>query len=273
MLSSFVCGAGADGQSVMIAAGAPGGSYRDLYAANLERLLAGHEVEIKSTSGSGENLELLADGKVDLAFAQTDVYADFLLGDTARYASVQVLGRVAAECVYIATRKAGAIAKFAQLGNTIDDRSARIALGPATSGMRGTWRYMSHLQPALKRAQIFDDGGVLALNRLALGGYDAVGWVTDPENRDHSMLQAVMANDDLELLGVDDPSLSGALPNGVKVYEPRTLKLRNGWFAPRMKTICTSSLLLARAGASPELLQRVSNILSLETDELTKPRP
>ncbi|MBW2275064.1 MAG: hypothetical protein JRG96_17495 [Deltaproteobacteria bacterium] len=263
-------GARADGHAVKIAAGLPGGSYYEIYAANLKRLLPDHAVSIESTAGSRENLELLVEGKADLGFAQTDVYADLLLGNPDRYAGLKSLGTLAEECVYLAVRKDGRITELVQLGEADDGRAARIALGPPTSGMPGTWEYMTHLMTSLAAAEVVDDGGIAAVDRLAAGGVDAVGWVTDPDNRHHVMLQAVLNDDALRFLDLQDSRLTGTLPSGIKVYGRKKVKLEGGLFGARAATLCTSGRLLARPGASPELVEAISLILKDQLDTLTE---
>lgn len=63
----------------------PGGGfpvYGDAYAAALAAADAGLTVKPRSTKGSGENVELLAAGKLDLALVSGEVASDVLLGLT-----------------------------------------------------------------------------------------------------------------------------------------------------------------------------------------------
>jgi TRAP-type uncharacterized transport system substrate-binding protein len=126
-----------DAKVVWIASGTPGGTYRDAYARNLQRELRGYEVFHRETSGSGENLDLLADSDVDIGFAQADIYAARLKQAPQRYAGLVPLGKLADECVYIAHRKHGAVRKLTQLGEPVDDRPARIAVGRGAAACAG----------------------------------------------------------------------------------------------------------------------------------------
>jgi tripartite-type tricarboxylate transporter receptor subunit TctC len=162
----------ADDQTVWIASGTPGGTYRDMYARNLARQLRDYKVFHRETSGSGENLDLLATGKADLAFSQADIYAARLKESPDRYGDLVLLGKLSDECVYIAHRAAGPVRSLGQLGESVDGRPARIAVGPEQSGASGTWHYLTLLQPALAVASVRHDSGTLALNQLVVGAFE-----------------------------------------------------------------------------------------------------
>jgi TRAP-type uncharacterized transport system substrate-binding protein len=257
---------------VWIASGTPGGTYRDAYARNLQRELRGYEVFHRETSGSGENLDLLADGTADIGFAQADIYAARLKQAPQRYAGLVPLGKLADECVYIAHRKHGAVRKLAQLGEPVDDRPARIAVGPEQSGMRGTWHYFTLLDPRLAAASALEGSGTLALNQLLVGAFDAVGWVTDPGNLKHKLLRAVHANDELQLMVLDDPALASSLPNGTRIYSIETVAIDAGWRPEKLKTVCTSAMLFARSGADPELVSKLADLVSLNRNRIVPSR-
>ena len=119
-------------------------------------------------------------------------------------------------------------------------------------------------------------GGPLAINRLVGGVIDAVLWVTDPSNLEHEMLRAVKANGELALMNVTDPSLEYTMPDGPVIYELMTVHTGGGWFrtklfAPRIKTLCTAALVLARKGTAPDVLDIVTKAVSLNRDELIGP--
>ena len=260
----LLCGAvhAAEKPKVWIASGESGGTYRGIYAKNFERQLRGYDVFHRMTTGSGENLELLVSGKADLAFAQADIYAAQLRQDPERLEDVVVIGRIATECVYIAYRRGGAVESLAQLGQPVDGRPAKIAVGPASGGASGTWSHLAILDPALANAAVDHGGDTLALNQLALGGYEAVIWVTDPINLRHKLLQALRANDELELMPIVDPKLVYTLPSGTSIYERRKVALEDGWRADKLDTICTGALVLARKNSAPEFIQKLAEIVS-----------
>jgi len=261
----LLCGAvqAAEKPAVWIASGESGGTYRRVYANNFEKQLRGYKVFHRMTKGSGENLELLVSGKADVAFAQADIYAAQLRQDPGRLENVVMIGRIASECVYIAYRRGGAVESLAQLGQPVDGRPAKIAVGPAPRGASGTWSHFATLDPALANAAVDHGGDTLALNQLAAGVYDAMIWVTDPNNLRHKLLQAVRANHELKLMPIDNPKLVYTLPSGTKIYERREVALEEGWRADKLNTVCTGALVLARKNSDPEFIQKLANIVSM----------
>jgi TRAP-type uncharacterized transport system substrate-binding protein len=259
--------------TLRLATGQTGQTYHRVYGVRLRRFLRQFDVRFRTTDGSVQNVEMLADGDADIAFAQADVYASAVRRDPERYANILVLGRLADECVYIAHRKDGAVQSFDDLKQSVGDRRPRVAVGSPESGGSYTWSYLATLDPALEGPTLEDLGGTLAINKLAGGVIDAVVWVTDPVNLDHEMLRAVNANDDLELMDVSDPKLGLTLPDGLRIYEMMKVRTGNGWFggglfAPRVETVCTAALVLAREGTNPRALEIVTDAVSLNRDEL-----
>jgi TRAP-type uncharacterized transport system substrate-binding protein len=251
----------------VLASGERGRTYHDIYGANLVQLLPAFRVENRATKGSGENLDLLAEGNADLGFAQADVYALRLRRNRSRYGALTVIGRLTEECVYVARRTGGAPGSLAALAGEGSDGKARVAVGPQGGGMAATWSLLATLDPALANAAVSNTGGALALNQLSIGVLDAVGWVTDPRNRNHVLLKAVQANPELELLPIDDTKLEHALADGTHVYQIQAVPLP-GRDAPPLRTLCTSAMIFAKKGANPRLVEAVAQVLSLEREKL-----
>jgi len=268
LVALFSSSALADDTQIWMASGLAGGTYQ-VYARNLAKLLRGYDARYRPSTGSGQNLDLLADGQADIAFSQADVYASRLSSDPVRYEKLLVIGKLADECVYIAHRRAGPVTDLAGLGAPVGGRPARIAAGAQGGGMSGTWRHLAALDPSLGAAEVIYEGDTLALNQLAVGAFDAVGWVTDPENLGHKMLQAVIKNDALHIMSLNEPSLLSALPDGTRIYDARDVRLAKGGRAPKIQTICTSAWLLARKDAKPELVSKLADVLSLSLNRVT----
>ncbi len=113
-------------QHIVLATGEETGAYH-LYGQRLAELLAanGTQVDLRSTAGSVENLELLTEGNaVDLAFVQSGI------ADSANVDSLVAIGTMYLEPLWL----------FARSGLLIDDlgdlQGQRIAIGARGSGTR-----------------------------------------------------------------------------------------------------------------------------------------
>jgi ABC-type nitrate/sulfonate/bicarbonate transport system substrate-binding protein len=252
-----------------IASGLPGGTYRSVYAVNLERLMPDYKFYYHKSTGSADNLELLAAGKADLAFAQADVYAAKLAARPGEFEDLLVLGKLAEECLYLVYRRNGKLTAFDQLLEEPEEEVVyTLAAGDAKGGMSGTWDYIVSIKPELAHVKVDHMGDTLALNQLAVGRFDMVGWVTDPTNYQHKLLEATLANQALQLMNVKESTLVSALPDGTQIYHAKTVKLDEGWRAAKLNTICTSGLLFARRDADPKLLNKVADLISLDIDRI-----
>ncbi len=267
LLASSTAGAQASRGDVL-ASGERGRSYHDIFGKNIVKMLPAFRLENRATSGSVENLELLADGKVDLGFAQSDVYAQRIRSDRKRYGTITVVGRLVEECIYLVGRRDGPVQNLADLGAKVDGRPARIAVGLEGSGMSVTWSLLSKLTPSLAAAKVVHTGGVLSLNQLGLGMLDAVSWVNDPHNRDQVLLQAALTAPELVLLPITDPALEHKLDDGTPIYNLASVALTNGRNAPLHSTLCTTALVFAAANANPRLVEKVSQALTFQRDTI-----
>ena len=263
LLLSNLTGFAASAQDarISIASGVSGGTYRGVYAADLEKQLTDYTVIHRLSSGSGENLEMLADGRAAFGFAQADVYAVRLAADPERFGDLTVLGRLGVECLFIAVRKDGPIHTLAELGGSVGDRPPEIAIGPPQGGASGTWQHLALLAPGLTAAIAHPVGDRMALRYLERGTFDAVVWVTDPSNFDHRMLRAVRESAQLELLDVDDEAFTSTLPDGSQVYETGQVRVeKNG---TPTQTVCTSAILLAGSEPDPAAMKRARRMRGL----------
>jgi len=255
--------------TVRIASGIPGGTYRDIYAENLAKELTGQKVIQRDTSGSGENFELLVSGEAEIAFIQADVYASRLQEEPYLRDGLVVLGKLGDECIFIAGRKKGPVTSVSALGEPVEDRPARIAVGPEASGMNGSWDYMVTLEPSLAETSIVHAEGIRALNLLGKGDVDAVGWVTDPNNLEHKMLVNMHKNNALALMPLDSTTFSGTLPDGSRVYKAKEVTTSKGVVrSTKLKTVCTSALVVGRSDRTPELVTQVSELLTERGDRI-----
>lgn len=254
---------------IRVASGRKGFTYRSVYAPNLEKLMRGYKFLYVESEGSGQNLDMLADGKANVAFAQMEAYEEKRSADPKRYAKVLLIGRIAPECVYFARRKGGPITSLDSIAAKAASGGATVAVGDEGSGMAATWSYLRQRVPGLAAVKIDHTRGTLALNQLAVGAFDAVGWVTDPDNDDQKMLRAVLANDALELMPIKDAALLAPLPDGVRVYEARTVGIGGGAKgSSNLETVCTSAMLFTRTDAGSRLIDKLSDEVSLHRDKI-----
>jgi TRAP-type uncharacterized transport system substrate-binding protein len=273
-LASLAAGAAlaATGKDVIwVASGPEGGTYLEFYARNLATQMSDYRILPRRSTGSRENLRLLAAGEVQLAFAQADAYATWLDGNPEQQDDLLIVGRLADECAYIAVRTEGPLRTLTQLAAPAEGRVARVAVGPAEGGMSVTWSYLVGLEPGLAAAEVLHDGDTLALNQLAVGRFDAVGWVTDPKNLDHKLLRTVHANDALELMDLDSRAFESALPDGTRIHERRTVEITRGPRPETLRTVCTSALLLARSDIDKDLLRKLADLVGMHRDRLLPP--
>lgn len=274
MLTSLAQAAIAAEPEVRIASGIAGGTYHEVYAANLARELSGYRASVLEASGSGQNFELLVAGKAPLAFVQADVYASHIKEEPYLQDGLVVLGRLADECIYIAGRKNGPVQSVRDLGQPVGEGAARIAVGPEESGMADSWDYLVTLKPALAEASILHTEGTRALGQLAAGEIDAVAWVTDPGNLGHKMLQSVNGDRALAFLPLDDPKLAKVLPDGTQVYAPRRVTTKKGLLRSRkLDSLCTSAVVVGRRDRMPTgLADTVTKLLREDRDRSVSSR-
>jgi len=236
-----------------LASGIAGGTYHDVYAPALDASVEGWAIEAQPTGGSTENLDLLADGKVDLALAQTDVYASRVAEEPDVFGPLVIIGPIAEECVFIAYRKGGEVDDFDDLAADVGDRAALINLGTSQGGMEETWNYVSSVLPEHANADVDSRAGDVALDALLAGELDAVAWMTDPGNADHILLQKVRDHAGLAFLDIDDARLVDIRVADLVVYHPRRIPVA-GSPGDAIETICTSALLVARPDAPEGLM-------------------
>jgi TRAP-type uncharacterized transport system substrate-binding protein len=256
---------------VVIAGGTPGATYQS-YAINLRSRLPAFRTTTRSTKGSIENLELLADGKADIGFAQVDAYAALVRADPERFGQIGIVGNLSDECIFIAYRKEGRVETLLDLQNSEGPRP-KLAVGSPESGMHATWTFLQVIEPAFGATEIQFTEGTLAINHLATGLTDAVGWVSDPRNQEHKLLRAVHANRALGLLSLENPDLAHELDNGTRIYELREVPVTSSFSPETVATLCTSSMIFTKPGAEPALVQAVSDVLSLDRKSILKLRP
>ena len=189
-----------------------------------------------TTDGSGQNLELLADGSVNVAFVQGDVYNHWINSHPAYADKFTVIVTDRTEHVQLIMRD----------GMTEDDlqkKGAKVFVGLQKSGGAGSWRNMQLLEPNYIAEPVYGELDQLAINDLVNKKYDAIIRTShiDPSNEFTMKVNSTKGlyfadvddsdlNDKIKLNGEEKPvynftseiyNKSGFLNKSVKLIETR----------------------------------------------------
>ena len=153
-----------------------------------------------TTDGSGQNLELLADGSVNVAFVQGDVYNHWINSHPAYADKFTVIVTDRTEHVQLIMRD----------GMTEDDlqkKGAKVFVGLQKSGGAGSWRNMQLLEPNYIAEPVYGELDQLAINDLVNKKYDAIIRTShiDPSNE---FTMKVNSTKGLYFADVDDSDLN-----------------------------------------------------------------
>ncbi|BBI61610.1 hypothetical protein HSBAA_29160 [Vreelandella sulfidaeris] len=159
----------AHAEPLVISSGVAGGTYHNVFGANLSKILHEQRVEnnLVASRGSVENLDRLGAGEVDVGFTQADALAAWLNHNPG--AAVETIGALGQECVYIATAVDGPIDDEDDLGK----EGVKIAVGEQGTGSAETWDYLRTLESDYMKASTFYQGGIRTLAQVKTGQMDA----------------------------------------------------------------------------------------------------
>ncbi len=174
-------------KEMTIAAGAVGGDYYR-YATQYKEALAaqGMTLHILETAGSMENIDLLKDGKADLAFIQSG------LANEENAAYIEALGGLYFEPIWVFMRN--------EIGSGKDLqklKNARIAIGAAGSGTNESARQLITLNKMDKTTTLLEISGEEAVSALKSGKVQAAIFVAKPSAE---IIQKQMRDKTLHLL-------------------------------------------------------------------------
>lgn len=188
-----------------------------------------------TSDGSGHNLELLAEGQVNVAFVQGDVYNHWI-NSHPQYAS---------KFTVIVTERTEHVQLIMRDGMTEEDlqkKGAKVFVGFQKSGGAGSWRNMQLLEPNYIAEPVYGDLDQLAINGLVNKEYDAIIRTShiDPANE---FTQKVNATKGIYMADIDDMDLNDKIKlNGEdrQVYEFVTeVYNKNSFFSKSAKLIET----------------------------------
>jgi TRAP transporter TAXI family solute receptor len=238
---------------VRIATGATNGAYY-AFAQRYARLLSndGISLEVVSTAGSVENFELLKKGDVSIALVQGGSATD----DDKE--SLQSLGSLFLEPVWVFTRKQKPIKRFSEL------KRKRVAVGAAGSG---TYLLAMQLLSATgiteSNATLIQGDTAQAVALLSRGKIDAAFFVASPEA---PLIQSLFQNPTIEILHFDRaPAYGRRFPFLTPVTLSEGVVNLEGNVPPRDTTLVAASANLAarrdlHASLIPALLNAVTQV-------------
>ena len=187
-----------------------------------------------TTDGSGQNLELLADGSINIAFVQGDVYNHWINSNP----------QFADKFTVIVTDRTEHVQLIMRDGMTEDDlqkKGAKVFVGLQKSGGAGSWRNMQLLEPNYIAEPVFGELDQLAINDLVNKKYDAIIRTSniDPSNE---FTMKVAATKGIKFTDVDDADLNDKIKlNGEEkpVYNFTTETWRKGFINSTVKVVET----------------------------------
>ena len=187
-----------------------------------------------TTDGSGQNLELLADGSINIAFVQGDVYNHWINSHP----------QFADKFTVIVTDRTEHVQLIMREGMSEDDlqkKGAKVFVGLQKSGGAGSWRNMQLLEPNYIAEPVYGELDQLAINDLVNKKYDAIIRTSniDPSNE---FTMKVAATKGIKFTDVDDADLNDKIKlNGEEkpVYNFTTETWRKGFINSTVKVIET----------------------------------
>ena len=187
-----------------------------------------------TTDGSGQNLELLAEGSINIAFVQGDVYNHWINSNP----------QFADKFTVIVTDRTEHVQLIMREGMSEDDlqkKGAKVFVGLQKSGGAGSWRNMQLLEPNYIAEPVYGELDQLAINDLVNKKYDAIIRTSniDPSNE---FTMKVAATKGIKFTDVDDADLNDKIKlNGEEkpVYNFTTETWRKGFINSTVKVIET----------------------------------
>ncbi len=249
---------------VTITSGSPGGTYHNVFGANLGRILSeyGTSTEVATSAGSLENLQRLASGDADVGFTQADALDSFL--DKNPTANIEIMGGLGKECIYVATSEDGL-----KNEDGLEREGTKIAVGDQGSGSAESWDYMRTLEEGYQNSSTYYTGGARALAQVKTGELDAFLWITSPSNLNHDFLKMVMQDGSgLRLIDMNDWDMNNEMSNGQQVYEFRDVVVQKGFFDKEIETACTQVLVVASGGLDTQVLEQVAKAVMMNSNRI-----
>lgn len=153
-----------------------------------------------TTDGSGHNLDLMAEGKINVALVQGDVYNHWINAHPSYADKFTVIVTDRTEHVQLIMREG-------MTEDNLQKKGAKIFVGLQKSGGAGSWRNMQLLEPNYIAEPVYGELDQLAINDLVNRKYDGIIRTShiDPSNE---FTMKVNATKGLYFADVDDSDLN-----------------------------------------------------------------
>lgn len=181
----------------LIATASESGSY---YKAGVKMAKQLTNAYSATTDGSGQNLDLLSQNLVNIAFVQGDIFNEWKSKNPALAEKFTVIITERTEHVHLITKK----------GTTEDDlqkKGSKVLVGLSKSGGAGSYRNMQLLEPNYIAEPMFAEIDAIAINDLKQGKITAIIRTAHVEPGD-VLISKVLADDSLTIEDLDDSDLN-----------------------------------------------------------------
>ena len=187
-----------------------------------------------TTDGSGQNLDLLSQNLVNVAFVQGDIFNEWKSKNPGLAEKFTVIITERTEHVHLITKK----------GTTEDDlqkKGSKVLVGLSKSGGAGSYRNMQLLEPNYIAEPMFGEIDAIAINDLKQGKITGIIRTAHVEPGD-VLISKVLADESLTIEDLDDSDLNDKITlNGETrpIYNFVSQNVQKGMFAKSAKMLET----------------------------------
>ncbi|MGB9616101.1 MAG: TAXI family TRAP transporter solute-binding subunit [Desulfomonilaceae bacterium] len=238
------------GKPVLRFAGGQKGGWYEKFLTLFEKNCSGLAVKPILTSGSLENLKLLASGQADMALVQSDVLAMREAGSSGKDLVTEQT-TLFLEYVQLLANREGGVKSLQDL----DPAKHVVYVGPKESGTAQTWQSLCRLDPALARIKTKNADYYEALARVEKDPNSLMLFVGGLKSDFLKKAEeAASQKDRLRLIPIDDKRFTELRDkHGNTVYHLSTIPariyphLQKGWFFGHdVKTLTVQAVLVLR---------------------------
>jgi TRAP-type uncharacterized transport system substrate-binding protein len=194
-----------------------------------------------TTDGSYQNLQLLVDGSVNIAFVQADLYNEWKVRHQTDSVNLEVIKLQRTEHVHLITRD----------GDTEDilqQDGKKVHVGYITSGSNGSYANMKLLEPNYIAQPVFGKLSRITINHLIEGKIDGI-LRTNHISIEDPILQIVANSSKIHVTDLDDKDLNDDITIGGKtqpIYKFVSVKVEDSIFGGNAEVLETSVYLIFR---------------------------